>query len=96
MWGKPEDVPGECNAHCYIADDYGDNSATIRCGRAPKHDGKHREAFEGRDVVVEWAEDEREEWMCRTCGRIHDDLPSMGECVDCGSEDLTSQRRMEG
>lgn len=26
-WGDPGDVAGECNAHCYIGDNYGDGTA---------------------------------------------------------------------
>ena len=60
--GPPEDVEGECNAHLYIADDYGDNSATMRCAGPPDHDGFHRETFDhyGKVVIVTWEEDERE------------------------------------
>jgi hypothetical protein len=25
MFGPHKDVEGQCNAHCYISDDYGDN-----------------------------------------------------------------------
>lgn len=61
-WGTPSDVKGECNAHLYIGDDYGDNHATMRCGRPKGHKGIHREEFtrHGRPVVVTWAEDEKE------------------------------------
>ncbi len=63
MFGPPKDVDGECNARLEIGDDYGDNHATMRCGREPKHDGKHREAFESRHggaVVIEWEHDARD------------------------------------
>ena len=33
MFGPPEDVAGECNVRLEIGDDYGDNSATMRCQR---------------------------------------------------------------
>lgn len=62
MFGKPEDVEGECNSHLYIGDDYGDNHSTMRC-RLPKgHEGPHREEFrrDGGQVVVTWEKDERE------------------------------------
>ena len=61
--GTPDDVSGECNAHLYIADDYGDNHATMRCSLEEGHDGPHREEFSrGGDepVTVEWHVDERE------------------------------------
>lgn len=59
---KPNDVPGECNAHLYIADDYRDNEATIRCQLPAGHEGDHVERFDrkGNRVVVTWQKDERE------------------------------------
>ena len=57
MFGPPEDVAGECNVRLEIGDDYGDNTATMRCQREPGHDGRHREEFEhkeGKKAVVEW------------------------------------------
>jgi hypothetical protein len=62
MWGEPEDKEGECNARLFIADNHGDGTATMRCQRAPQHEGDHREEFErgGSSVVVTWQIDERE------------------------------------
>ena len=57
MYGPPKDVPGECNARLEIGDDYGDNTATIRCSQEPGHEGRHRETFmhdEGKQAIVEW------------------------------------------
>ena len=64
-YGEPEDVPGECNAHLYIADNHGDNRATMRCQLGKGHDGDHMEVFQRGDdrskpVTVRWVEDERE------------------------------------
>jgi hypothetical protein len=61
MFGEPSDVEGECNARLFIADNYGDGSATIRCHLAPGHEGLHREVFErrGSPVTITWAVDER-------------------------------------
>lgn len=56
---RPEDVAGECNAHLYLADDYGDNEATMRCGLPSDHNGRHREVCRGGDVTIEWRVDER-------------------------------------
>jgi len=45
-----------------IADDFGDNHATMRCSREPGHEGKHRETFKSRnsgEVVIEWERDDR-------------------------------------
>ena len=63
MWGRPDDVAGQCNAHLYIADDYGDNHATMRCQLCPGHDGSHREEFKrgGKPVVVTWEVDEKKD-----------------------------------
>lgn len=61
MSGKPEDTKGECNAHLYICDDYGDNEATICCQLPEGHEGTHCEWFyrgEGK-VVISWEKDER-------------------------------------
>jgi hypothetical protein len=56
MFGPPKDVSGECNSRLSIADDYGDNSATMRCSLKPKHTGPHREEYEANEgkVVITW------------------------------------------
>lgn len=62
LFGEPSDVVGECNARLYIGDNFGDNQATMRCQRQPRHDGKHREVYQNSvagEVVVEWDTDER-------------------------------------
>ncbi|ODS31528.1 MAG: hypothetical protein SCARUB_03341 [Candidatus Scalindua rubra] len=46
MFGSPKDLEGQCNAHCYIAD----NHATIRCQLAPNHKGRHREVSRGGEI----------------------------------------------
>ena len=70
MFGEPQDEEGECNARLFIGDNYGDNSATIRCQLAPDHDGVHREQFEreGGAVTITWVVDEREK-CDHGCGR---------------------------
>ena len=74
MWGKPRDVEGECNAHLYIGDDYGDGVATMRCQLPDGHDGPPREQFQrnGKPVIVTWHNDER---------RIEDEV-SFGPPID--------------
>ena len=59
--GEPDDVEGECNAHLYIGDNFGDNHTTMRCQKSEGHDGRHEERFEryGEEVVVSWIVDER-------------------------------------
>jgi len=61
MMGPPSDVDGECNAKLYISDDYGDNTATMRCQLELNHDGLHREKFRKNTVTVQWEVDESEE-----------------------------------
>ena len=62
MFGPPEDVKGECNAHLHIADDYGDNHATCRCRLEPGHEGPHQEEYQRREttVTITWWLDDRE------------------------------------
>lgn len=62
-YGEPENVLGRCNARLYIADDYGDNRATIRCQLDPEHEGQHKEEFKrgGKPVLIYWEVDERKE-----------------------------------
>jgi len=61
MFGPPKDVEGQCNAHLYIADDHGDNRATMCCQLPKGHEGTHEEVFyrEGREVRIYWNGDER-------------------------------------
>ena len=57
----PEDVEGECNARLFIADDFGDNTCTMRCSLPAGHEGYHQEAFErdnGNKVVTSWTVNE--------------------------------------
>lgn len=61
MYGEPDDVDGACNARLFIADNFGDGTATMRCQRPPAHEGLHQEQFErpGGPVTVTWTADER-------------------------------------
>ena len=58
MYGEPKDVEGECNARLYIGDDFGDNTATMRCSMSPGHPLPHRECCSR--FTVTWNKDERE------------------------------------
>lgn len=58
-WGEPDDVEGECNAHCYIGDNYGDGTATMRCKLPKGHESPHREEFRAGTCVLTWENDER-------------------------------------
>lgn len=69
--GPPADVPGECNAHLRIADDYGVNVSTMRCRKTVGHTGLHEERYEYKitpypkkgscqaHVIVQWSADDR-------------------------------------
>ena len=60
--GEPDDVPGDCNARLYIADNFGDNHATMRCQLPEGHEGQHRESFTKMDegaCIVQWERDGR-------------------------------------
>lgn len=55
MFGGPQpDRPGKCNAVLSIGDDYGDNSATMKCQLDPGHEGRHEEVWNDGDCRVEW------------------------------------------
>lgn len=62
MYGEPKDIDGECNAHLYISDNFGDNHATMRCQLGSGHSGPHEERFvrNGEPVIIIWHVDERE------------------------------------
>lgn len=53
-----------CEAELHIADDFGDNHATMRCQRAVDHVGWHREEYKRygeKQVIVIWEGDSRGE-----------------------------------
>ena len=52
-----------CNAELHIADDYGDNHATMKCQLEGGHSGPHEERFNRREtpVILTWECDERED-----------------------------------
>jgi hypothetical protein len=54
-----------CEAELHIADDFGDNHATMKCQLEKGHDGLHKEEFNHlagiNPVVVTWKIDERDE-----------------------------------
>lgn len=62
---KPKDVSGECNAHIYIGDDWGDGTATFRCDLPKGHKCQHRDLF-NRGVMF-WNEDERDYNIYEEC-----------------------------
>ncbi len=75
MFGPPKDVDGECNAHLYVADDYGDNTATVRCQLRQGHSGSHVEEYSdertGR-VRIEWEKDERAQPATQEAGEVRE------------------------
>lgn len=76
--GEPDDVAGECNAHFHVGDNFGDNSATMRCQLAFGHQGDHRETWREGRVVLTWA---RQDALCNKC---HGD----GTVFDPDAEDI--------
>lgn len=87
MVDEPEDVEDECNARLFIADNHGDNTATMRCQLPPDHEGLHREEFTraGGPVVITWTADERER-CSHGCGQWNHDhacYADDGETVRC-------------
>lgn len=68
---EPIDVDGQCNAHLYIADNYSDGHATMRCQEEKGHPGPHKEEFmrEDEPVVITWHVDERKQYAldCDRC-----------------------------
>lgn len=90
MYGRPDDVDGECNAHLYLGDDYGDNCSTMRCQLLKGHDGHHSETFRKGTATITWEKDERCWHEFATCD--HPDVQELDpnifgegsfECVDC-------------
>lgn len=69
---EPKDVEGECNAHLYIADNFSDNHATMRCELKPEHEGMHHEIYRGGTVIVLWEHDDRD------FSKISDGEPHVG------------------
>ena len=61
MFGPPKPIKGNCNAHLYIGDDFGDNCFTAQCALPEDHKGLHKIEFELRKVIITWEIDEREE-----------------------------------
>jgi hypothetical protein len=84
MFGEPKDAANECNARLFIADNYGDGSATIRCQLAPNHEGLHKEEFEreGGLVTITWVADERQK-CDHGCGQWRHDHDRNSETVKC-------------
>ena len=62
---KAVDPETRCEARLFIADDYGDNEATMKCQLKEGHEGPHLEAYTtsgGKNAVtVTWTLDERPE-----------------------------------
>lgn len=79
-WGDPDDVEGECNAHCYIGDNYGDGTATMRCKLPKDHEGLHREEFRAGTCVLTWKDDER---CYHDKGMSADELTGNLHCNGC-------------
>ena len=62
MFGPQPDVPGKCNAQLHIADDFGDNTATMKCQLEPGHEGRHVEVWKSGRAKVEWEGNDADGW----------------------------------
>jgi hypothetical protein len=61
MFGRASDVPGDCNAHLVLGDDFGDNDCTFRCQLPVGHEGLHKEVTREGKVIVTWEGDDKVE-----------------------------------
>jgi len=90
MSGPPKDVEGQCNAWLVIADDYGDNIATIRCQLKPGHEGLHLETYKDSNkgsVKITWEKDHSV--LCEKHGRTHNAyVEETPKCEECYQEEL--------
>jgi hypothetical protein len=80
LWDIYGDVPGQCNAHCYIGDNYGDGSATMRCSLEVNHEGWHKETFRDDKCILTWEKDER---CYHTAGYEYNSLMGTLCCMHC-------------
>ena len=89
-YGEPEDVEGHCNARLYLADNHGDNHATVRCILPAGHDGPHQKNFtrdlvkaddQKQHIIITWEHDES--LMCEKHGRVEGPPP----CWQCQTEE---------
>ena len=62
-YGEPKDIDGQCNAHLYIGDNFGDNHATMRCQLPENHTEEHKETFDrgNKPVTITWYVDEKDD-----------------------------------
>lgn len=86
MFDKPIDVDGECNAWLFIADNFGDSAATIRCYLPVGHEGKHCEQYtsSGGSVCIKWEVDAS--FVCPVHGRVervHSHVTGESKCPVC-------------
>lgn len=82
MIKEVQDVKGECNIRLSIADDYGDNSATMRCSLSKDHEGSHIERYNsfGKKVTVSW----------EVIAKTPDDINDIIESIDFNIEHMIS------
>ena len=71
----------ECGARLYLADDYGDGTATCICQLLEGHQDPHREVFDrnGGQVTITWEKDERQ--RCEDC-RTYFSETDERKCMD--------------
>ena len=57
----------KCDAELHMADDFGDNHATIKCQLEAEHDGQHQKQYQRKDlselgvITILWSGDEQED-----------------------------------
>ena len=86
MGDSPKDVEGECGAWLFIADDHGDNHATMRCKLPKEHRGPHREVYMNDDhpVMITWETDDS--YLCPKHGRVAFEMDDDFPCGKCYRE----------
>jgi len=82
-----------CGAILSIADDHGDNTATMSCQLPEGHGCRHRNEYSshsGGNVTVEWEKDERVN--CGVCGKLRKDYV---RCMHKGCDKLLCEECAE-
>jgi len=95
MFGPPKDIEGQCNCRFEIADDYGDNHATMLCQLTPGHEREHEErwfyqaAGQRFEAILRWPAsntyDEEEPSPCEGCPKV-DTCEGLAVCDKMGDK----------
>lgn len=85
MFDQTTNIPTKCGACLYLGDDFGDNTATLRCTEPIEHHPPHRKLYVRRDgsqrIEVTWTEDEREQ-----CAECKMKVDSTAYCDGCKND----------